>query len=115
METINFTVKGQNYVTEPMTVGRVVDLWKMRSSLSMGTYGQMYRFALYGSDAALNIIDVEAFFTVFCPDFIQKLKPSTISSMGISDYLEVEEVYMDQIKPWLVKTETMLKNSKDEV
>jgi len=109
METLTFEVKGKSYTTEKIVVGKVVDLWKMRTTLSMGTYGQMYRFALQGSDSALNVIDIEAFFTVFCPEFITDIKPNSVSSLGIQDYLELEGIYVTTIKPWLDAVEDLLK------
>lgn len=113
MEKFNFVIKGKQYETDPITVGHMVDLWKMRTSLSMGTYGQMYRFALHGSDSALLAIDIEAFFTVFCPKFLEDLKPASISNMGIHDYIELEQFYTESIRPWLDSIESLLRKKSE--
>lgn len=112
MENFDFIIKGKNYSTEPLVVGNVIDLWKLRSALSGGTYGQLYRMALDNADQALVAIDIEAFFTVFCPKFIKDLKSGGIREMGIEDYMELNTVYMEQIKPWLDKVEGMLKKKE---
>ena len=113
MEIFNFVVKGKKFETEPLNVGRFVDLWKMRSALSMGAYGQLYRMALENADEAIMIIDIEAFFTVFCPTFIQSLKPGSIRDMGFEDYLELKAVYVQEIQPWLEKIEGLLKKKSN--
>ena len=110
MDTLTFNIKGKEYKTKRATVGTFVDLWKVKTSLSMGTYGQMYRFALVGADSALNIIDIEAFFSVFSPAVLEDLKPRLISDMGIEDFKELREVYKEQIAPWIEKMESLLKD-----
>lgn len=113
MEQLTFTFKGKNYTTEPVTVGRFVDLWKLRSVLSMGTYGQLYRNSMASSDEALTMIDIEAFMGVFCPAFKIDLKPGTIGELGLSDYLELKQVFTSTIQPWLVSLENLLKKKNE--
>lgn len=110
MDILTFNIKGKEYTTKRATVGTFVDLWKMRTSLSMGTYGQMYRFALVGADSALNVIDIESFLSVFCPSVLEDLKPRSISDMGIEDFKELKGVYQEQILPWVEKMEALLKD-----
>jgi hypothetical protein len=69
---------------------------------------------MVASDEALLMIDIEAFMTAFCPEFIKSLKPSSFSELGFEDYLEIKEVYIEQIVPWLEKIESMLKKTKSE-
>lgn len=113
MEQLHFSVKGKNYVTEELRVGKLVDLWKMRNALSMGSYGQIYRMGLANADDALLVIDIEAFFTVFCPDFMKALRPSSIRDLGIEDYCELRDLYVSQIQPWMEKVEAVLKKKSE--
>jgi len=113
MEQLTFTFRGKNYQTEPLTVGRFIDLWKMRSALSMGTYGQLYRNAMESSDEALTMIDIEAFLAVFCPVFKSDLKPGTINELGLEDYLELKQVFVEHIQPWVVSVENLLKKKNE--
>jgi hypothetical protein len=114
VEKFNFTVKGKTYTTSEVVVGKMIDLWRMRTAISMGSYGLIYRVGLDAADEALIIIDIEAFFTVFCPKFIEDLKPRTIREMGFEDYLELKEIYQSQIEPWLKKIESLLKKKKED-
>ena len=114
MEQLNFTVKGKTYHTEDIRVGRFVDFWKMRAAISMGTYGQLYRFSMVGADEALLMMDAEAFFTSFCPEFLRDLKPGSIKEMGLEDWIELRDVYLNTILPWLNKVEELLKQKKDD-
>lgn len=113
MEKLNFVIKGKSFSTEAINVGRMIDLWKMRAALSMGSYGQLYRMALESSDDALLMIDIEAFFTVFCPEFITALKPGSVRDMGLEDYLELRDLYISEIMPWLIKVEGLLKKKSN--
>lgn len=113
MDNFQFEIKGKKYTTETMNVGRFVDLWAVRSTLSRGTYGQIYRNALIASDEALLMIDIQAFFTVFCPTVLNDLKPASIGDMGLEDYSEIKEIYVSQIKPWLDKINAMLQKPSD--
>jgi hypothetical protein len=115
MENFNFIVKGKSYITEDLRIGKIVDLWKLRAALSMGTYGQLYRMSLNNADEALMVIDIEAFFSTFCPEFIKSLKPGSIRELGVEDYLELKEIYVTQIAPWLEKVEDLLKKKSDNV
>ena len=115
MESCNFVIKGRKFTTDTLNVGRFIDLHRMRSVLSGGTYGQMYRNALISSDEALMMIDIDSFMSVFCPDFITSLKPGTLRDLGLEDYLEIKEVYVTEILPWLEKVEGILKKKNDKV
>ena len=114
MEILIFEIKGKTYEVKDLRVGKFIDLWKMRTALSMGTYGQMYRTALESSDQALLAIDIEAFFSVFCPDMINDLKPGSIRDLGVIDYLELRDIYEIHIKPWLDKVEKLMGKKEDE-
>ena len=113
MEQFNFVIKGKQYTTEPVTVGKYIDLWKLRMALSSGTYGQMYRATLEGADYAMMMIDIEAFLSVFCPDFLKSLKPDSLRELGLEDYLELREMYETQVIPWQQKIEGLLKKKSN--
>jgi hypothetical protein len=113
MEKFSFVIKGKTFQTDPLTVGNIIDLWKLKSVLSSGTYGQLYRMGLETADEALTAIDIESFLTVFCPDFIKQLKPGSVRDMGVEDYLELRSVYLNEIEPWLKKVEELLKKKSD--
>lgn len=114
MEQLNFIIKNRKYATETVTIGRLIDLWKFRSMLSGGTYGQMYRMGLTTSDDALTAIDIESFFMSFCPDFIKDLKPGSIRELGIEDYKELRDMYINHIATWMLQIEESMKEKAGE-
>lgn len=114
MENFSFVIKGKTFTTQDLRIGSFIDLWRMKTALSGGTYGQMYRNAMVASDEALMMIDIEAFMTSFCPEFIKSMKPVSFSELSFEDYMEIREVYVEQIMPWLTKVEGMLKKTKSE-
>jgi len=114
MENLNFALKGKKFTTKDLKIGNIQDLWQLRMALSGGTYGQMYRTALKKSDEAMTIIDMTSFFTVFCPEVMESLKPGSIRELGLDDYLELREVFVKDIQPWLESVENLLKRKEDE-
>lgn len=113
-ESIKFEIKSVTYTSEKINVGRVVDFMKMRTMLSGGTYGLMYRDALKAQDSVLTMIDCESFFTVFCPKFVENLKPSSFKDLGLDDYKEIKDVYIKTIKPWIDEMEKALAEINQE-
>jgi len=113
-ETIEFVNKGKSYRTEPLTVGKLVDLTKTRNHLTNGQYGQIYRQGLINSDNSLLVIDIQAFFMVFCPSFIKDLKVDLIFDLGIADYKEIKDIYKNQIETWLIEIESLLRDNINE-
>lgn len=109
-ESFEFELQGKTYRTEIATAGRIVDLWKMRTFLSGGQYGQMYTNGLIACDEALLCIDIQAFFMVFCPKFIDNMKLKSISDMGIKDYKELKKVYKNSIEKWIKETEALVRD-----
>jgi len=114
MDQLIFSVKGQSFTVQSPSVGNFIDLWKMRSILSSGNYGNIYRFGMAIADEALLMIDIESFFTVFCPLFIKSLKSGSIRELGLEDYNELKEVYNSQILPWLESIEKLMVHKKDD-
>lgn len=114
LEKLVITLKGKQYTTKEVVVGRVLDVWRLRTAISGGSYGLIYRVGMDAADEVLNIVNIEAFLTVFCPEVIEDLKPTSIREMGISDFNELKEVYLKEIEPWFEKVERLLKTNKSE-
>jgi len=113
-DSIKFEIKSVQYTSEKINVGRVMDFMRMKTAISGGTYGLMYREALKAHDAALIMIDCEAFFTSFCPKFVENLKPSSFRDLGLNDFKEIKDVYIKTIKPWIDDLEKTLGDTNEE-
>ena len=107
-DILEFEFRGVKYLTERFTAGKMVDVWKMRSILTMGTYGQIYRMALNDADESLLVVDIEVFLNVLCPKFVEDMKVKSVRDLGIQDYIELKEFYKTTLLPWLKEIENIV-------
>ena len=113
-DILEFEFRGVQYKTERFTVGRMIDIWKMRSVLTMGTYGQIYRMALRDADVALMAVDIEVFLTVLCPKFVEDMKVKSVRDLGIEDFIELKTLYIETLLPWFDSVEKLMSPKEDE-
>lgn len=111
---LEITVKGNSYKVKFPNVGQYIDLQAMKMSLSSNQYGSMERSFHPSMQRALNMVDVEAIFTVLCPELIKDLVPTSFSDMGLADYRELEEVYKAKVIPWWEQIEEIFVPQKEE-
>lgn len=111
-EKVSFSVKGKVYESLPMITGRLIDYYKMRTYLTGGQYQGMYS-DLSIPEKVIDMVDCKAFMHVFCPRFIEDLKPGSIDELGVQDYLEVVDMYRKSIKPFMEEAVALL-SKKDE-
>ena len=107
-ESLMFTLKGRSYEMTFPRVGEYRTIEAMKQSLSMGNYGSLYRTMMVSSEEALDMIDMEAFFSVLCPKMIKDLKCDSFSELGLLDYVEVKKVYKEKVLPWWKEVEQLL-------
>ena len=107
-ESLMFTLKGRSYEMTFPRVGEYRTIEAMKQSLSMGNYGSMYRTMMVSSEEALDMIDMEAFFSVLCPKLAKDLKCDSFSELGLLDYLEIKKVYKEKVLPWWAEIEKLL-------
>lgn len=112
-ENLIFTLKGRSYEMTFPRVGEYRTIEAMKQTLSLNTYGSLYRSMMTSSEEALDMIDMEAYFSVLCPKLIEDLKCESFSELGLLDYLAVKKVFKEQFTPWWNEIETLLRpNSK---
>lgn len=99
-EKVSFIIKGKTYESLPMITGRLIDYYKMRTYITGGQYQGMYS-DLSVPERVIDMVDCKSFMHIFCPKFLDDLKPGNIDELGIQDYLEVIEVYRKDIKPFI--------------
>jgi hypothetical protein len=107
-ENLIFTLKGRSYEMTFPRVGEYRTIEAMKQTLSMNSYGSMYRTMMVSSEEALDMVDMEAFFTVLCPKIITDLKCDSFAELGLKDYLEVKKVYKEKVLPWWKEIEQLL-------
>lgn len=112
MEQLTVTFKGKNYTSKPMNVGNFIDFTKMKSLLSDGQYGAIWRMATGHGDETLLMIDIQAFINVFFDNIVKDMKVP-IKELGLSDYKEVRKLYVEKMFAW-VDRHTKVLNDVDE-
>lgn len=113
-EKIVFTIKGKQYESLPLTVGRSIDFYKMRAFIAGGQYQKMYEDWSNTPERVLDMIDCKAFFGTLCPKLIEDIKPSSMDELGLIDFEEVLTVYRKIVKPYLEEMKEYL-SKRDEV
>lgn len=107
-DQITITVNGVSYVSEKVSVGKLIDFYRFRAIISGGAYGSLFREGLKATDEILLMIESEAFFQAFMPKFIEDLKPGSFRELSLAHYQEIKKVYVETIKPWLTSLEELL-------
>lgn len=106
-ETLTFTLKGKSYEMTFPRVGEYRTIEAMKQTLSLNTYGSLSRNMMRASEEALDMIDMEAYFTILCPKLEKDLK-CAFSELGLLDYLEIKKVFKEQFFPWWEQIEQLL-------
>jgi len=97
---LEFNIQQNSYKVEDFRIGRFIDFERMKAYLSGGQYGNIFRMGTIQGDESLVMIDIEAFFTAFCPQALKDLKVSSFKDLGVDDYRAIKDVYIKQILPW---------------
>ena len=106
-ENLVFTLKGRSYEMTFPRVGEYRTIQTLKQTLSFNTYGSLSRNQMRASEDALDMIDMEAYFSVLCPKLEKDLK-CAFSELGLLDYLELRKVFKEQFLPWWNEVEELL-------
>ena len=60
-------------------------------------------------EEALDMIDVEAYFMILCPEIIKDLKSDSFSDLGILDFKELKDLFKNEFIPWWNEIEKLLR------
>lgn len=113
-EKVTFTIKGKVYESLPLTAGRTIDFFKSKAYIAGGMYSSMYGDYASTPEKVLDMVDCKAFMSTFCPKFIEDIKPNSIDELGISDYMEVVDVYRQTIKPYVNELKEFLSSRESK-
>lgn len=110
------TTQGTNeYSINAPTVGQFYDIEVSKQILGKGFYNSIVKTNTFGAQNAADMIDIEAHLTVLVPDFVKDIKVKTFKDLGIQDYNQIREVYIDNFIPWWKNIHESLKINEDEV
>jgi hypothetical protein len=106
-ESLIFTLKGKSYEMTFPRVGEYRTIEAMKQTLSLNMYGSLLRTQMLSSEEALDMIDMEAYFTILCPK-LEKDMICSFSELGLVDYLELKKIFKEQFRPWWGSIEALL-------
>ena len=99
-DTLTLNVKGNSYTIKFPTVGEFRQIESLKQVLSNGMYNQLATTTTTQAQHAADMIDIEATLTVLAPDLIKDLKCTNFSDLGIKDYTELRNIYVNDFLPW---------------
>lgn len=108
------TIKAQLYSVKFPTVGDFIDIEVMKQNLSGGTYGNMLKTGLITQRAALDRINMIAYFSVLIPELKKDLKVDIFSDIDLIDSIELVQVYKKEIEPWIEEWLNVIKEGVAE-
>ena len=101
LREIKLTIKENSYTVEFPKTGKLIAIENMKAILSNGMYGSMESARTLDSQFALDIIDMEAYFSVLIPKLMKDLRIDSIKDLHIEDSLEIRAVFMNQFLPFI--------------
>ena len=100
MSELKFEVKGNTYTIKVPTPGDMIDVERMKMVLSSGYYNEMMRTSTISAQESLMVIDIQAHFTVQCPELMKDLKCEDVRKMAAEDYQALKTAYTKEFVPW---------------
>lgn len=108
MGTKEITVKGRKYEIQFPNVGQYYQIEVNKQRLGKGSYNSLIGNPTITAQRALDMIDVEATLSVLCPQLVADLKVKSFSELGLKDYKEICDIYMQDVFPFLKEAEKIL-------
>lgn len=106
------TVQGasKSYQVEIPTGGQLVQIENLKAIYSGNNYGGVAGSNTIGANYALDLVDMNAYLTVLCPDLIKDLKTEDLFKIDIFDLKELKEAYDNEFVDWVNKWQEALRS-----
>lgn len=98
---INLTIKENSYKVIFPKVGQLIDIENMKAILSKGMYGSIMSSRTSDSEYALNLIDMEAYYSILIPDLTKDLKVKSFRELEIEDSVELNKIFESKLLPFI--------------
>ena len=110
-----FKLKSNEYTISIPNPGQLVDIESQKAILSSGLYADIMNSGTLGSNYSLDVIDIQAYLSVLCPELMKDMKVPT-REMDLFDFRELRDAYVEQFVPWVNEWMTVLNpaNTKQE-
>lgn len=87
-----------SYIIKAPNAGQLIDIENLKITLSP-MYRELAKKGMILSDLALDIIDMQAYFSVLCPQLLKDVKVS-LDELALPDLLQLRDAYHKQFLPW---------------
>jgi hypothetical protein len=111
---VKLTIKENSYKVIFPKVGKLIDIENMKSILSKGMYGSMEASRTIDSQFALDMIDMEAYYSVLVPELIKDLKVKSLRDLEIEDSVELRKIFFDVLLPFIKQWRDIISKSIKE-
>lgn len=98
--TLILNIKGVDYHIQFPRIGKFKNIESLKQAISNGMYFSLMKTNTEEAYEALDMIDMEAYFSVLCPKLIEALECDSFSDLGMADYLEIKKIYIEKFVPW---------------
>ncbi|MGL5691858.1 MAG: hypothetical protein ACRDD8_13700 [Bacteroidales bacterium] len=102
------TLKGREYTIPTLTIGIYRDIEVQKDLLSKSTFVTLALSPLPQAKNAVEAFEIEATIRVMFPELANDLIVS-FDRLGIKDYLEIKDCYINQIKPLIDEVDELMK------
>jgi hypothetical protein len=103
---LKFEFKGKEYKMSLPNVGQYMMMEVLRQRYTDGQYGAMLK-GDYLSQEATYMVEMRIIMQVLCPELTSDLKVDFVD-LGLKDYTELRELYMEKIRPFINDMAAML-------
>jgi len=104
-----FKIGERQFVAKFPNVGQIIDLESFKQALTNNRYGQMAMSGIASMYFALDLVDAIAFYSVIVPEVGKYFDISNFAAIPLDKAKEFIKAYQEQIKPWVDKTMSELK------
>jgi hypothetical protein len=111
---ISLTIKENSYKVKFPKVGQLIDIENMKAILSKGMYGSMMSARTTDSEFALNLIDMEAYFSILIPDLVEDLNVKSFRDLEIEDSVELNKTFADNLLPFIKQWRDIISKPIDD-
>lgn len=110
---VEIAVKDRKYKIDYPNTGQLIDIEKMKATLSGNSYDGISNQNTNSGFYAKYLIDMVATFNILCPDLIKDLKVKSILELNAVDSNILLKIYVKELLTWFIEWENAL-NSDDE-
>lgn len=112
---VEFTITDRKYKIEYPNTGQLIDIEKMKASISGNSYDGISSQNTNSGFYAKYLIDMVSTFNILCPDLIKDMKVKSILELSAVDSNKLLTIYVKEILPWFIDWENALNADEEAI